>query len=63
MKLKNFKNCLQVRQKTLVDAIKYREEGKQDFSSWRFTSIEELYGRLSEVKNTLDMLGRITDLP
>jgi len=56
MQFKDFINCLQARKETLTESLQFRENRKQDFSSWRFNSKEELEGRLSEVKNTLDML-------
>ncbi len=56
MKLRDFIGCLQAREKTLTKSLSCRKNRKQDFSSWRFNSTEELGGRLSEVKNTLNMI-------
>lgn len=45
------------RKVTLESSLEMRKNHKQDHSSWSFCKTEELEGRLSEVNNTLRMLG------
>ncbi|PLR99589.1 hypothetical protein [Bacillus sp. T33-2] len=51
---------LKARATTIRDTINLRQTTEPDESSWKYSTTEELYGRLLEIQNTLAMLEKLS---
>lgn len=55
--MKEIKECLEARKRTIESHLENRKNHKLDFSDWGCYDKKELEGRLDEINNTLNMIN------